>query len=208
MTELHTVVVSYQRLPLLRETLRSYRETVTLPHTLLVVDNASDPEVTAWLRREDVMVVALDVNRYPGYATNLGWAMAPTEARLLHRSDNDVRYLPGWCEEVVERFEDPLLGQLGLRTLAEEGPQAAVGGNCVVRRALWERGLRYSELAWSAAAPFEDAVLSHHVLAMGFRWARVERPCVEHIGLARRDDPYYQETFAVRGITFDEWGVE
>lgn len=209
-----TVVVSYNRPDLLARTLASYRETVTLEHQLVIVDNASGDETRSLLRKQRppaALVILLNENRYPAFAANLGWEFATkregrTKYTLLHRSDNDVEYKPGWCEEVVARFEeDERLGQLGLRTLAEEGPHAAVGGNCVIRRELWDAGVRYPEDGWTVTA-FEDAVLSQRVLDAGWNWKRAESPCIDHIGIANRNDPYYVETFRVRGITFEQYG--
>jgi len=209
---LHTVLVSYERPHLLKRTVKSYLRTVTLPHHLVVVDNGSSDDVRRWLdkaftdgRLDEVLM--LPRNCYPGYATNRGWELADERVTLLHRSDNDVYYHPGWCDEVVERFSDPTLGQLGMRTLEEEGPHAAVGGNCVVRRQLWDEGLRYDERPWTEA-PFEDSIVSQRVLEHGYRWERVLRPCIDHIGLASSTDPYYQRTFAERGITFQQWGIK
>jgi hypothetical protein len=56
--------------------------------------------------------------------------------------------------------------------------------------------------------PFEDATMSRKVHRLGYRWERVQRPCALHIGIASRDDPYYQQTFADRGQTFEQWGVK
>ena len=203
---LHTVFVSYNRLELLKETVFSYLDTVTVPHTFTVVDNKSDDETQRWLHNSGFSYHLLSKNRYPGFACNLGWEGAPKDATLLHRSDNDMRYLPGWCDEVLERFQDPTLGQLGLRTLEEEGNHPNVGGSCVIRRELWDKGLRYDERPWSEL-PFEDGLMSYRVRKLGFAVVRAQQPCVEHIGIASSEDPYYQQTFADRRITFAEWGV-
>lgn len=204
-----TVLVSYKRLPLLQQTLASYLATVSLPHRLLVIDNASDEETRGWLRDFEVAsgieVEYLAENRFPGPAANIGWHLGTAAGEpyvtLLHRSDNDVEYLPGWCDEVAERFgADADLWQLGLRTLAEEGPQGAVGGNCVLARDAWEAGVRYPDVGWHDVA-FEDSVLSHHVEMHGKRWERVRRPCIVHLGV--RDGSfvdYYSETGSARGI--------
>jgi GT2 family glycosyltransferase len=72
--KLLTVIVSYNRPELLRRTVRSYRKTVTLDHHLLIVDNRSDAKTRRWLRACGVDVIFLPENRYPGYATNHGWA--------------------------------------------------------------------------------------------------------------------------------------
>ena len=203
-----TVLVSYNRLELLKETVRSYRETVTLKHQLMIVDNGSDPETIDWLMAAmlsmpDVEVRYLNENRYPGFATNFGWqaGLVNHSYGLLHRSDNDVEYLPGWCEEVERMFAAyPVVGQLGLRTLEEEGPHAAVGGNCVLRSEVFAAGVRYREEPWGAIV-HEDGYMSQSVVAAGYGWARVENPCIVHRGIADMNDPYYQETMRVRGIT-------
>lgn len=210
--KLHTVFVTYNRLELTKRTIASYMETVSVPHTMVVVDNASTDGTREWLMERGVdwypegTLHLLASNRYPGFAANLGWGHAPPGATHLHRSDNDIEYLPGWCDEVVERFENPDLWQLGLRTLEEEGPHGAVGGNCVIARDAWEAGVRYSEAPWTQV-PFEDAHIAQKILRSGRTWERVQKPCIVHIGLANRDDPYYQETFATRKITFEQYGL-
>jgi GT2 family glycosyltransferase len=202
MSHLLTVVVSFNRLELLKQTVKSYKATVTLPHSLVIVDNGSDAETVKWLRASKHEVRYLGENRYPGFAANFGWQDGlAASTRYLHRSDNDVEYLPGWCDEVVRMFDThPTLGQVGLRTLEEEGAHAAVGGNCVIRREVWEAGVRYREEPWGAIV-HEDAHMSGTVAAAGFAWARVERPCIVHQGIADMGDPYYQESMRIRGIT-------
>ena len=204
--KLHTVFVTYNRLELTKRTIASYLETVTLPYTMVIVDNASTDGTQDWLAENFTEYDLLFHNRYPGFAANLGWGRAPNDATHFHRSDNDIEYLPGWCDEVAERFTDERLWQLGLRTIEEEGPHGAVGGNCVIAREAWDAGIRYGEQSWHQV-PFEDAKLSDKILRNGRIWARVEKPCIVHIGLANRDDPYYQETFSVRKITFEQYGL-
>ena len=204
--KLHTVFVTHNRLELTKRTIESYRETVSLPHTLWVVDNGSDDGTRDWILSERLDGFSLlNENRYPGFAANLGFSHA-VEATHLHRSDNDVEYLPGWCEEVAERFEDASVWQVGLRTVEEEGAHGAVGGNCVIHRDAWTAGVRYSEEPWTRI-PFEDAVVGQRINRLGHIWVRVAKPCIVHTGLASRDDPYYQRTFAERGITFEQYGL-
>lgn len=207
--KLHTVFVTYNRLELTRRTIASYVDTVTLPFHFTVVDNGSTDGTEEWLKENvwgDGGYILLGQNFYPGKATNTGWSVSEDDVTHLHRSDNDVEYLPGWCAEVEERFQDQTLWQLGLRTLEEEGQHAAVGGNSVLAREAWNAGLRYGEQPWTQV-PFEDAVMSHRVHRSGHIWARVLKPCIVHIGQAHRDDPYYQQTFAERGITFEQYGL-
>jgi hypothetical protein len=112
---------------------------------------------------------------------------------------------------VQERFEaDRKIGQVGLRTAAEEGHiQQNTGGNCVIRRELWDAGLRWDERTWPelrdqiAPGHTEDSLFSPAVKAMGYRWTRVKKPCIQPISPETYDDPdwpYYVKSFTDRGI--------
>jgi len=206
---IHTVIISYNRLALTRQAIESYVQTVTLSYSLVVVDNASDEATCEWLldnRREfGYELIMLPVNRYPGYATNRGWELMPEKTTLLQRGDNDFAFLPGWCEEVVTRFNKPSIGQLGMRTPKEELKAASnVGGNNVIRRRLWDEGLRYDERPWGEQYPpgwTEDSLFSPAVEAMGWEWARVRKPCIVSLSREDPEDEYYKQTWAIRGIT-------
>lgn len=196
---LHAVIVSYKRRALTEQTLASFLATVSVPYTLVIVDNGSPIEVTAWLHTLDVPTIFLPENRYPGYATNRGWERMPAQTTLLMRSDNDSLWLPGWCDEMLEAFDDPTVGQYGPVAAGDEAwtcmPVWPVGGNSVIRRSLYDRGVRYSELPWSATTT-EDSRLTHDVWALGYRRVFGTRP-----GLAYLDDgdeDYRTETAAAR----------
>lgn len=202
------MIVSYNRRSLTRQAIETYLQTVTLPHTLVVVDNCSDEATCEWLLQHSIDneygLMLLPVNRYPGYATNRGWEEMPPETTLLHRGDNDFSYLPGWCEQVVKRFKKPSVGQVGLRTDREElKARWNVGGNNVIRRKLWDEGLRYDERPWGAEYPpgyTEDSLFSPAVKALGYEWVRVKEPCIVSLSREDPDDEYYQRSWAVRGI--------
>lgn len=198
---LFTVFVSHNRLGLLAETIESYLSTVTVPHDLVIVDNASDRATRAWLSKCGHTVLMLPVNGYPGYATNRGWRLATDEHTILHRSDNDVLYLPGWADTLADAFEQhPDWGQIGLRTDFEENHVDAVGGNNAIRRAVWLAGARYSERPWTVD-PWEDGLFNGTIRDLGFGWGRVPTPCIVHVGDADPDDPYYIKSYAERGIS-------
>lgn len=200
---LHTVFVTHDRLELTKIAVSSYLETVSIPYTYVVVDNCSQDGTREWLIEEGHPCIMLDRNYYPGYACNRGWERAPSEADFLHRSDNDFRYLPGWCDRVLEAFSDRRVGQVGLRTAAEElYCPTNVGGNNVIVRTLWDLGLRYDERPWTEYPPrmTEDSYFSSAVRALGWRWTRVRRPCIVPISTESPDDPYYQRSWAARRI--------
>jgi GT2 family glycosyltransferase len=207
---LHTVMVTYNRLDLTKQAIKSYYETRTGPGSLVVVDNASKDGTDAWLflhLDENGHMILLDENMYPGYACNRGWETAPDDTVLLHRADNDFVFLPDWETHVRLMFSaNPELGQLGLRTDDEElHNDHNVGGNCVIRRELWDAGLRYDERPWPQIAKkvpgyTEDSFLSPKIRKMGWEWGRVTQPCIQSISMESEDDPYYQQSWRDRGI--------
>ncbi len=200
-----TVFVTYKRLEDTKRTVESYFATVTGEHEVWIVDNCSDDGTQDWILQNpngySYGFSLLQQNWYPGHATNLGWDKLGG-THLLHRSDNDIEYLPGWCEEVMRQFEaDPNLGQLGLRTLEEEGDHPNVGGNCVVRAEVFER-VRWSEEPWRPGEKGEDYFFTTAVAEAGWNWKRVETPCIIHRGAQwpeRPTDPYYKESWGARG---------
>ncbi len=212
--KLHTVMVTYNRLECTKTTLASYFETVTVPFTLTIVDNGSDDGTEDFLREcldwYDLDALMLHENRYPGYATNRGWETAPSDATHLQRADNDWTFLPGWCDQVRKAFKDPKVGQVGLRTDKEEVfPNGVtvpwnVGGNNVIRRELWDQGLRYDERPWTdlPAGHSEDTYMSPAVAAMGYEWTRVKRPCI--VGNSDEsnamNEEYYRRSWGARRI--------
>lgn len=207
-TSIFTVLVSHDRPDLLWRTVKSYTQTKDVGCELLIVDNCSGSETVKLLRQIFNVGLATvweqGVNLYPGPATNRGWDFVPEDCPFLHRSDNDIEYLPGWPEVVRRMFHaHPDWGQLSMRTDEEELFQDAVGGNNVIRRAVWEQGVRYAEEPWSSV-PWEDGDFNLRVRAEGWQWGRVPEPCIVHIGdkmLVDLDDPYYERTYAERGIT-------
>lgn len=208
--KLHTVMITYNRLDCTKRALASFFDTVTVPFTMTVVDNGSDRETADWLILADYgfEVLLLGENKYPGFACNRGWERAPADADFLQRADNDWEFLPGWCGHVEQAFSDQGVGQVGLRTDREEVfPNGVtvpwnVGGNNIIRRSLWDRGLRYDERPWTELPPghSEDTYMSPAVEAMGFRWVRVKRPCIVGVSVESIDDPYYRRSWGARRI--------
>jgi glycosyltransferase involved in cell wall biosynthesis len=207
--KLHTVFITYNRLELTKRAIESYLETVgEYVDRPLVVDNGSTDGTVEWLLKyEPVDFILLKENHYPGHATNRGWSDVRRNATHLHRADNDMEFLPGWCEEVERIFQNPKVGQVGLRTDEEEQfVQRNTGGNCVIRRELWDQGLRWDERPWPELRKkggdgwTEDSFFSPAVKKLGYTWTRVKRPCIRNLASGDWKDPYYQESYGIRGI--------
>lgn len=209
--KIHTVFITYNRLELTKRAITSYLETVTVPHLISIVDNGSSDGTDDWIHDMSHEIAwnmhLFHDNHYPGYAANRAWELTPADITHLHRADNDFIFLPGWCEEVQRSFRHyRMLGQLGLRTNDEEQSSINVGGNCVIRRELWDKGLRWDERPWPqirdevGAGWTEDSLMSAQVRNMGYSWVRARKPCIQPISAEDPDDPYYQGTWADRGI--------
>lgn len=215
--KIHTVFITYNRLELTKQAIKSYLETVSVPFTFVIVDNASTDGTQHWFHRKIALserlgvidfppgcgFLVLDENRYPGYAANRGWERAPADATHLHRADNDFVFLPGWCEKVHRRFKNPKVGQVGLRTNEEEEYALFnVGGNCMIRRELWDQGLRYDEKPWTEYPPgwSEDSYFSPAVVELGYEWTRVKGSCIIPISKEDPADPYYKKSWGDRRI--------
>lgn len=164
------VLITHQRLDYTKKTLRSLWDTIQLPYYLVAVDNASTdgtPEYLETLRERGRidMLITNPKNLYPGKAANMGWeaglAIYPQATHLM-RLDNDMHFEQGWdlrAEEYFKRIDR--LGQLGLDFDGGENkvPQyyngmgliewpSTVGGPCIIRREIFEGGIRWEESPW------------------------------------------------------------
>lgn len=219
-----TVVVTHDRLPY---TLRTAASLLGTTGYLVVVDNASNDGTQEWLDSDDCtadLAISLDRNLYPGAATNIGWhhgLKAFPDATLLHRSDNDIEYAAGWTDVVESVFDaHDQLGLFGVLNLAEDFPQGQpvaphvvdgvtvnrywprIGGNVVLRRELWDRGLRWSPGEWHPGGQDEDTQMSALVEEAGFYHGNAVEPIASNMAFGRYAEfpDYYDRTAAVRGL--------
>lgn len=110
-------------------------------------------------------------------------------------------------------FGSEKVGLVGMRTAREElYERHNTGGNCIIRRELWDQGLRWDERTWpqlrDEVGPgiTEDSFMAPAVVKMGYTWTRVKRPCIQPISPETPDDPdwpYYRKAWADRGIHAD-----
>lgn len=191
------VLITYNRLEYTKRTLRELWDTIELPYYLVIVDNNSDDGTREYLEklvprhRADKVILNPD-NYYPGKATNIGWEEGLKffpEATHLMRLDNDMHLEKDWDITAESYFKAiPELGQLGLDHEAIEDPRAAlrvleingkrlnpwpgcVGGPNIIRRKLWDMGIRYSEMMWNDGrkSPLqEDSLFSKAIQNQGF----------------------------------------
>lgn len=224
------VVPTYNRLMYTQETLRTLKANTTVPHKVIVVDNNSDDGTQRWLEDQAYteklydQVILNRMNRYPGAACNQGWMRLLADhsnAPFLCRLDNDCRMHVEWAQHAIECFNAfDNLGQFGLIEMSDAkefryevvevdgckinvGP-TNIGGPMMIRRELWDRGLRYSELPWHSVGgptPQEDVLMSLKVRELGFTFANTTEHIVTEMSFGNTDEyfDYYARTFTERG---------
>lgn len=166
-------LITFNRLEYTKKTLRSLWSTIEVPYYLVVVDNASTDGTQEYLgnlveRNRANHVIFNTENLYPGAACNIGWVEGLKEypqATHLMRLDNDMHFEKGWDLRAEEYFRKiDRLGQLGLDFDGGENktPQyynnigliewpGCVGGPNIIRRELFDNGLRYDTTKWEGS---------------------------------------------------------
>lgn len=223
------VLITYNRLEYTKRTLRDIWENTSdgADYLLVVVDNNSNDGTQNYLKEQqrrgriNILVLNPD-NYYPGKAANIGWAtgLEVFEPELLVRIDNDMHLEKNWDLEADKYFQAiPELGQLGLEHEAIETPEAelhrryingytinewpgCVGGPMVMRKKLWDLGVRYNEEPWQPGAQ-EDSKLSAEIKNRGFLVGHAQEELGRTFATkSNRDEfmEYYKKTFGERGL--------
>lgn len=223
-------LVTYNRLDYTKRTLGHLWDTMTEPYYLVVSDNHSDDGTIEYLkslekRKKIDKLIANPDNYYPGKATNIGWAdgLKEYDAKLLMRLDNDMLLKPGWYDAAVSYFKAiPELGQLGIDHEAIEHPKASlreltingktvnpwpgcVGGPNIIRRKIWDMGIRYQEIRWDDGrhSPLqEDSKFSKSIQDIGFLTGHMTEDLARTFANENNwaDYPeYYEKTMTDRG---------
>jgi len=222
---LSTIILNWNRSGLLRQTVESYTSTVSGRFELFVVDNASTDDSREFLRRVEAdglaKVLYLSQN-IGGLAFNE--VIPLTTGDLVHLSENDQIFLPGWFEHVTSSFQAfPGLGQLSLfsgvatdeEAWGEPEPSTLrfakgkilyevrdnLGTSSVLRASLLrERGLRIANIEGGAFKFPNDSKLSADVKAAGYWCAYSDRYYVRNVGHEvaefETNSDYYQENYA------------
>lgn len=173
-------LITYNRLEYTKRTLESLKKTIDVPYYLIISDNNSTDGSLEWLKTQGIHLIQNDENMYPGYACNRGWAngiLNYPEATHLMRCDNDMEFAKNWASKAEEYFRAmPPLGQLGLdytaldtwnkdkrwiTTIKRKSINAwpgNVGGPCVIRRKIYDRGARYDESPWEDLREDKDSI--------------------------------------------------
>ena len=225
------VLITYNRLDYTQRTLRDLWASIEVPYFLVVVDNCSTDGTVPYLKRHEKRsridkIIYNPENYYPGKACNIGWdegLKVYKDATHLMRLDNDMHLEKGWDLAAEDYFKKiPELGQLGLDHEAIEDPRAklrellingktlnpwpgCVGGPNIIRRKIWDMGVRYEEYMWNDGrkSPMqEDSQFSKAIMNKGYLSGHMtENLSRTFANMSNwKDHPeYYKETMTDRG---------
>lgn len=232
------VVLTWNRVDLLKPCVERLLAHTRLPVRLLIVDNGStDPETLQYLRELPSTTTAETiVVRHPanvGIAAALNSGLAQTRGPWICLLNNDVLVTAGWLDEMIAVAEseptiglvNPMSNQFGLiprppqtiDALAERRrclrgrwlEHATCEGFCVLlSRALFEHVGDLDEGFGSMF--FEDADYALRAHRAGFRSVIAEGAYVYHLGGATiKDDPTRHDRFAENEERFyRKWQLE
>lgn len=193
---LSIVLLSWNRIELLRTTLLSLIANTKVPYEIFIVDNNSNKTCQHWInlmaeRHNNVHAILLDKN-IGGEAINLGLERVQGDFVLI--SENDLEYLPNWDIRMLSTMEKcPELGQLSpfspepmkefgetwtikpyerlfiqdsVLKIATEN----VGTSSLVRMSVFEKGVRFSNIADKTGDVLlpADAKFSADIKALGY----------------------------------------
>ena len=152
---------------------------------------------------------------------------ASSPSRFLHRSDNDLVYKEGWDDMALRAFRAfPKMGQLGLVNELFQLPPSQhakyekfkvtkkgltlykpmndhknVGGPCMVRKELFDKGLRWKEDKWDTNVN-EDAWIAQYVNHLGYEIYEFPIGVIDHVGYGDmfKYFGYYNEAYKKRNL--------
>jgi predicted O-methyltransferase YrrM len=220
---LSTIILNWNRDYLLKQCVESYLSTAGDNFELIIVDNHSTDGSIKYLheleQQRPVKVVCLDDN-IGGEAFNSAIPMARGD--LIHLSENDQIFQPGWHSHVRESFDAfDDLGQLSLFSDTPTDGEAwepkpshlrfrngkilyeahgNVGTSSIIRQSLFRNGLRVNNIVMGEYRFPDDGRLSADIKSMGSWCAWSDRYYVRNVGHEMeefRDNPrYYEKNYA------------
>lgn len=203
-----TVLLNWNRRYLLEQTINSYLETVNVPYELIIIDNGSEDGSQEFIKNicaknNQCSSIFLEEN-IGGAALNLGLEKA--SSKILHISENDLKYEPGWTDRVIKLFElFPELGQLSLyghnpardkgdidgerpsEKISRQGltiykTKINVHSSSVFRREIWDQGIRWENIGDGEVKFPDDYSFSQQVIKAGYMVAWNDHYLVTNFG--------------------------
>lgn len=221
-------MLSWNRPELIERTIKSYFNTISIPHDLIVLDNNSNKETQSVLKKLEKQynfkLVLLEENK-GGKAFNL-FLDNIEDYDFVHFSENDLEYLPGWDLEMLLKFTIfPGLGQLSPYSPIPQTDSgeiwyqkpgeyitkddyalyltpANVGTTSLVRSKLITQGLKWENLSKSKLLFPADYNFSQAVKNLGWQVAWNDKYLAKNWGhnieQFKKNIEYYLENYKIK----------
>lgn len=213
--EISTVLLNWNRKYLLKKTIFSYLETISVPFELIIIDNGSTDGSQEFIKnfcenKSNCDSIILPSNK-GGKALNLG--LKRSKSKYLHVSENDFTYKIGWDKKMLKTFKKfPELGQLSLfapfknqNIIKMEKEDCViyvtnknVGTSSMFRREIWDQGVRWGNVGTEYKFP-NDSAFSQAVKCAGYLVAWTDKTLVinhgHQIDEYRNNLSYYIENY-------------
>ena len=91
------------RLDLLKDTLKSLKESITIPYEFIVIDNGNSEQTKILEDSFADIIIKNEINKGIGYGWNQGFEAS--SGRYISLIDNDLLFAKGWAEDCIELLE-------------------------------------------------------------------------------------------------------
>lgn len=220
------ILTTFNFLEKTRACLESFRRATACPHRLLAVDNASSDGTPAYLRGLGVEVIANREEVSLTRALNQGMArlLADPAVRYICWIHNDMRFFPGWLENLARVADRPEMGKVAPwnvsgdpaqyddawaeRFMAEHREEFIPGNNCpwIMRREVVRQVGLFDE-RFIRCGGWEDWDYNNRVLDAGYLVGTTGASVVWHEGMGTRSHVDNRDACAHNASVYvEKWG--
>ncbi len=117
------VILNYNGIHYLQKYLRTVEENLLRNCRVIVADNRSTDGSIEYLRENHPKVEIIELEKNYGFAAGYNHALQRVQAEIFVLLNSDVRVTPNWLGVVLSHFEDPTVGAVQPKVLAELAPE-------------------------------------------------------------------------------------
>jgi GT2 family glycosyltransferase/glycosyltransferase involved in cell wall biosynthesis len=127
--EVVIAILSWNRLPLLKECLQAIRRNTDYPHTICVVDQGSTDGTKRYLERLGHGIVTISLDQNVGFVRGNNRVMARFPCHDVVLLNNDTIVQPGWLTALADRaYSATEVGIVGAKLIYPDGRLQEAGG--------------------------------------------------------------------------------
>ena len=199
------------RLNLLKETLKSFEDSVKTDYELIIVDNGPKEQTELLKEFDSDIIIKNEQNKGLGYCWNQGFDVS--KGKYISLIDNDLLFVKGWadeCIELLEKYPDKKLIATALASYHHHSPKYFEGE--LDGYYLWNRSgtagsvfkrTTVDELGEWSVHPKPGVNWCNQLGARDWKFISLKIPKVIHRGIKRS---YNEKKMLIDGKWIKEWG--